>query len=273
MATTEPPNKKPKCVGIKGLKNIQRILECPVCLSTPKNPDKIHLCSNEHMICDNCFPRVKNCPMCRSNYVHSKNTLLKQILSALPKLCTYADEGCNVEPRDDEMENHVKNCQFRPIECINKSCNDEISFKSLLEHLEAIHDADTEEYVDEGSTYVINIDKELFDQRDFDFWPPTLFKFDDQTFIFWVCKSEVQFYVQCFIYGTKEEGKNYFCKIKIKDESKPKYKLSFSGEVISVDTPKGERDIHFGTLSFSKTMAEALWNGTNISFQLKLEKV
>ena len=269
----EPPNKKPKSVGIK---DIQKILECPVCLSTPKNPEKIHLCSNEHMICDDCHARVDKCPLCRSHFVEIKNnTLLKQILSALPKLCPYADEGCNIEPKDHEMENHKKNCQFRPIGCTKKSCNNEVPFESLLEHLQNSHNAYTEEYGDHdaGVEYDIEVKKETFENQNEVSWYPTSFKFDDKTFIFCVCKAKDHFYVQCFIYGNKEDERNYLCKIRVKDDNNSWYEISFTGDVISVDVPKSRRNRHFGTYSFSTSMAQALWDGQNLSFQLKLIKV
>jgi len=280
MATTEPPNKKPKYAGIKSLKDIQRILECPVCLTTPKNPDKIHLCSNEHIICDDCHSRVKTCPLCRSDFVNTRNTLLKQILSVLPKFCPNEEKGCDFETRDNEIEGHVKSCKFRPIDCIYKSCNEKIPFNSLLEHLQNIHNVDNEEYVDandddsdEGIEYAIRVDEKIFNEDDESLWPPTIFKFKDQTFIFCVYKAKDLFCVQCYIYNTMEEEKNYCCKIKVKDDNNSRYKMSFTGDVISVDVPKAIQRKHFGTYIFSTTMAEAVWDGQDLSFQLKLEKV
>ena len=70
-----------------------------------------------------------------------------------------------------------------------------------------------------------------------------------------------------------EEEKNYCCKIKVKDDNNSRYKMSFTGDVISVDVPKAIQSKHFGTYIFSTTMAEAVWDGQDLSFQLKLEKV
>ena len=39
-------------------------LECPVCLELPKKP--IYQCSNGHLICQECYPGMKNgCPVCQ----------------------------------------------------------------------------------------------------------------------------------------------------------------------------------------------------------------
>jgi len=49
----------------------EALLECPVCFQTATPP--IYKCSKEHLICCQCFPRMKNnkCPTCRTEF--SKN--------------------------------------------------------------------------------------------------------------------------------------------------------------------------------------------------------
>ena len=39
-------------------------LECPVCLETPKSPP-VYQCSNGHIHCQPCRPKLKECPICR----------------------------------------------------------------------------------------------------------------------------------------------------------------------------------------------------------------
>ena len=110
-----PPAKKPKYV-----EDIQKLLECPVCLLNPKYPDKVHFCSNGHMICHGCYGQIRTCPVCRSENLKGQNPLLKQVLSRLPRLCPFSEQGCGVESDGIDMERHVKICPFRLIDCINK---------------------------------------------------------------------------------------------------------------------------------------------------------
>jgi len=44
----------------------ERDLECPVCLEIAACP--IYMCSESHLICRNCRPKVKKCPECRVKY-------------------------------------------------------------------------------------------------------------------------------------------------------------------------------------------------------------
>ena len=41
-------------------------LDCPVCLETPKSPP-VYQCSNGHIHCQLCHPKLKECPICRIN--------------------------------------------------------------------------------------------------------------------------------------------------------------------------------------------------------------
>eukprot|EP00090_Calanus_glacialis_P045989 TRINITY_DN8811_c0_g1_i1.p2 TRINITY_DN8811_c0_g1~~TRINITY_DN8811_c0_g1_i1.p2 ORF type:complete len:213 (-),score=73.33 TRINITY_DN8811_c0_g1_i1:86-724(-) len=44
----------------------EKELECPVCLEVAGAP--IFMCSDLHLICSNCRPKVKECPECRIQY-------------------------------------------------------------------------------------------------------------------------------------------------------------------------------------------------------------
>ena len=143
--STEPPIKKQKCLGFKSVTDIQRILECPVCYKTPDCPDDVHFCSNGHLVCDGCYKNIldEKCPVCRSEDWNGQNLFVRQILSALPKLCPFP--GCEIQLESKDRNSHMKNCQYRLIDCIGSwDCpSKKIAFKdSFIKHLEEEHDAD-----------------------------------------------------------------------------------------------------------------------------------
>ena len=56
-----------KTAGSKNLSQtfeLQKELECPVCLSLPREAP-IYQCENGHMVCKNCLPKLKECPVCK----------------------------------------------------------------------------------------------------------------------------------------------------------------------------------------------------------------
>ena len=48
------------------IKEKEKELECPVCLEVACSP--IFMCSEQHLICSTCRPKLSNCPECRVVY-------------------------------------------------------------------------------------------------------------------------------------------------------------------------------------------------------------
>ena len=278
MTSHGPPNKKPKCVGDKSVVEIQSILECPVCLLTPRNPEKVHICSNHHIVCDNCKSKIDKCPVCRSENFQGKNPLLEKILSALPKICSFAENGCEVEfePRNgDGMENHLKICQHRQIDCAYNNCNVKVSFSNLKKHMEDIHEMDC---IDGYDNYKMAVKVEEFTrEKRVSHWYPSYMKFDGQVFYIQAFQKNDHFYLQCIFHGTEAESKKYFCDISAENEASPRFKakVNFSVDVISVDIPKAARyNMKSSIFSITNHMAQQLWNKNeeDISFKITIKR-
>jgi len=63
---TNPPNKQLEDFIKKQISKKEAELECPVCLEVAAPP--ILMCSELHLICSNCRPKVKKCPVCRKSF-------------------------------------------------------------------------------------------------------------------------------------------------------------------------------------------------------------
>ena len=50
----------------KSIKEKEANLKCPVCMETVEAP--IFTCQEQHLICANCRPKLKDCPECRVPY-------------------------------------------------------------------------------------------------------------------------------------------------------------------------------------------------------------
>ena len=64
--TPVEPNKQLLDFIDKQIADKEKDLECPVCLEVASAP--IFMCSEQHLICTNCRPKVKECPECRLQY-------------------------------------------------------------------------------------------------------------------------------------------------------------------------------------------------------------
>ena len=259
MASNAPPSKKAKSVTFKCVKDFQRILECPVCLATPSEPEKVKVCSNGHIICGTCHSKGKftMCPTCKSKDLNGQNPLLKKILSALPSLCPY--EGCDAEPKDTELEEHKKICQFRPVNCFILNCTvNDTPFHDFLKHLEKTHQIKRPEANAEYNYgIIVTDDKSLEITNCLKNWNPNILSFDDHTFLVRCIRKNNLFHCQCFIYGTVTDATKYFYEISVKSKTNPIYSTNFTGEVISIDVPRADYEA-YECLSANFTMTTGL---------------
>ena len=267
---TEPPAKKQKCLEAKSVIDIQRILECPVCYKTPDCPDEVRFCSNGHLICSECHKNIldKKCPVCRSEDWNGKNLFVKQILSALPKMCPF--QGCDVQLESKDRSNHMKFCQYRLIDCIcHWDCQStKIVFKdSLVNHLIKKHQAQIESNTDGYLNHSLSMEDSDFENHlDISDWTPDVTEFDGQTFIVRCYEKGNLFYIQAFIHENLEIADKYSCKISINNPDDPNCNVTLSGDVISVDVQQDVymQENHSRTFSFTKSMLRklAIKNGT-----------
>ncbi len=63
-------------------------LECPVCLQT-RHDCRIYQCSNGHLICDNCYKQVRECPTCREQLPTKpiRCIIAEKEIAKLPRKC------------------------------------------------------------------------------------------------------------------------------------------------------------------------------------------
>lgn len=133
-------NNNPKA-NFEVLKRIKNAIECPVCLSVPRNIP-IYRCKNGHILCNECENKLIKCPVCSVNLSKDRCLISEKIISELPYDCKFSSEGCTMELKREDMSKHEKVCSKRLIQCpmanynANKlNCNEELQIDPLIEHL------------------------------------------------------------------------------------------------------------------------------------------
>ena len=256
VTSTEPPPKKQKVLEYKGMiENVQKILECPVCFSTP---DQAHFCSNGHLLCDSCHKKIlgNKCPTCRSEDWIGQNALMPlmtQILSFLPKQCPFQE--CKTQFESKDREEHLKDCQHRLVYC--SDCKLKLPFNTFLNHLKEVHGAYIRKNTDGVFYKSLLVKEQDFSDKEKVTWTSTMTEFDEQTFIAVGYKEQDHFYFQMFVHGNIKQAENYLWQIKVINKDDPRYNMSFTGDIISVDVSdegNGQQN-HPGTFTFAKTMA------------------
>ena len=102
--------------------NIEKELECPVCLILPRAAP-ILVCRAGHSVCCECFPRLsrtyrsRRCPICQARYCSppARNFTAEAVLECLERNCRFDYRGCRFSTKSSEsLGAHESDCSHRP---------------------------------------------------------------------------------------------------------------------------------------------------------------
>ncbi|XP_011139628.1 putative E3 ubiquitin-protein ligase SINAT1 isoform X2 [Harpegnathos saltator] len=63
---------------------LEELLQCPVCLET--TPNTKNQCVNGHHICTTCKTQVSSCPLCKSQFINTRNLAVEHISAKLEEI-------------------------------------------------------------------------------------------------------------------------------------------------------------------------------------------
>ena len=224
----------------KALKTLTEQLEerikCPVCLEVPTS-GPVYSCPQGHLVCSACYQGPSsNCPICRTRMAKTISLLATTVIENIEHRCKFEEEGCKVKSLVGKVEEHRRQCPFRPVRCPEtKRCNKEVALAHLLHHVLNSCLRKTCKHV-EGSTYsgqYLNfIQSTLLD---------TL-SWDDKFFFLCQRLENVyrSFYVQML--GTEEECKLYNVNITLVDTT-GQASVSFSDNPVPIDLGEDDRRV------------------------------
>ena len=119
------------------LKCLLDLLKCNNCHFKPTRRP-IWQCRNGHLICDECFFKVKPfCVICQIFFpsLRNRNLIAEAFLSFYDKPCRFTQYGCNVMIKC--LSDHEKeDCIYREVNCVFKRCKEKVTIAKLKGHLE-----------------------------------------------------------------------------------------------------------------------------------------
>jgi len=216
-------NIRPELTKLISQPQILRIIECPVCKEVPFPP--IYQCTTGHSICKSCKPKLKECPLCKSQFSDARNKWVEDMLSASTYSCAYKDDGCQLEAVGELLCDHIKICQCRSFVCPGKAnltvCFEKLSIKSsqVKEHFLGKHGAKFCRISPSSSfKYDLNL---LFTSVESDHskiksgitWPPLLLEFQGMDFLCQLYSRNRMINWTIFCIGREEEARKYSAKI------------------------------------------------------------
>lgn len=115
--------------------NLSQFAVCPACYGRLMPP--VITCANGHAVCRNCSLNIDSCPTCRSYFTNVENTLLNQILEAMPVPCKYRIYGCAKKMILSKIVEHETVCYFKEETCY--ICHGKMAYSALNKHCYDYH--------------------------------------------------------------------------------------------------------------------------------------
>ncbi|XP_059080415.1 E3 ubiquitin-protein ligase siah2-like [Tigriopus californicus] len=121
------------------VESLKEYFECPICLNVPRG-SPIFQCGTGHLICAECRPKIKDCPICRAHLSRNSRLLFAERLleECVPVPCEFADLGCPMELVSNQLKRHEAQCSYRPNLCKNhvRGCSSRLSLDEMNKHLD-----------------------------------------------------------------------------------------------------------------------------------------
>jgi hypothetical protein len=125
--------------NIVTVKDLQDLLECPVCISVPCPGTPIYECSNGHIICGTCAEQISDqrCPTCRVFFwARLRNGIAEKFINMfdIEVDCIHAGRGCTHMENKSVIKEHEDNCGSRPVKCQGDKCGKTVDIDQILDH-------------------------------------------------------------------------------------------------------------------------------------------
>ena len=228
MMELEEENRRLREVEMKHkevMKELKGMIECPVCLSVPKQGSPMPVCSNGHFICISCRDRIRQeagevvetkCPSCMVNLGTATSLLASKVIQCTKHECEH--EGCEEMIPFSQLKKHSLACVFRRVLC--PGCGIEMSFKEVAEHISSCKDASEDEVTkfDNKVTLKITIPRDEVEDIEENEWKTSFVTMDKKMFFVQSRRENHFFFCEVIMLGSAEECEGFVANLEISDK-------------------------------------------------------
>ena len=224
MMELEEENRRLKEVEMEHkevMKELKGMIECPVCLSVPKQGSPTPVCSNGHFICISCRDRIRQeageeveakCPTCLVNLGNATSLLASKVIQCTKHECEH--EGCEQMIPFSQLEKHSLTCVFRKVVCPGYGI--EMLFKKVAEHISSCKDASEDDVkVDDKVLIKITIPRDEVEDIEESEWKTSFVTLDGKMFFVQSKRENHFFNCEVIILGSAEECKGFVASLEI----------------------------------------------------------
>ena len=207
----------------EAMDDLKGLVECPVCLTVPRQGSPMPVCSNGHFVCLACRDQIRQaagleeakCPSCMVALGSATSLIASRLVEKVEHECE--NDGCGKMFKLSQLGGHQDICLFRKVRCPGSghTCKLELPFIKVEKHLEDC--PDTSKVISENNsawTAFISQDARDSVQSKF-FWNTKRIVAHDRTFFLKHKKENSNHYFEALMLGSEEESMGYQASITI----------------------------------------------------------
>ena len=212
----------------------QKVVECPICTSLPRE-GPVPCCPRGHFVCAPCLKKWQEvqdnrdtCPTCRSPMGTGTSLLAITVIKNALHSCKNSD--CTTKTPLEQIKDHEKECEFRPVLCPGSStCGRILPFNSIRGHVAECTTTMWPPKESRRMTKSLNISKECTrDKRDFT-WKTTIIIYEQKLLFCRKFRKNDIYYFDVILNGNEGDCKKIWISLSVDDinSGQPIYKSSF----------------------------------------------
>jgi len=199
----------------------ESLVECPVCLSLPREDRAVPCCPRGHFVCSPCLNnlfrqgRPRNCPTCSVPMGQGRSLLALTVVKNAQHECGH--QGCDVKLNFDQIKDHEEKCVWRLILCPGKgtTCKVRVPFCTVLKHVQTCTDCRwPPKQMDEDGIFIRNtISKDTVVRQNMNSsWSTKVIQFEGRFFFVRSEKKDENYTVDVVMKGSQEDCENFIVK-------------------------------------------------------------
>ena len=195
----------------------------------------MYSCENGHLVCAARYRGSNsNCSLCRTKMAKTVSLLASTVIENIGHRCKFEADGCEVRTPLAKVDEHNKNCDFRPVDCPSQLCEEKVTYQKVVDHIlnqckQAMkkRNVGTDDFRVKFTIPIAN-----FGNMKFKVLP---IKRGEQLF-FLNLRNENEHFKKLYVqmWGTKEDCKRFKVEIKLEDEE-GKSAITFCDHPLPVD--------------------------------------
>ena len=200
-------------------RKLQDILQCPVCLTIPRQGPIVTECENGHFKCPTCPDNgSKLCPTCRGPLNPAKrvrNLLAEQIIEAAEFTHKCKHPTCDFSAQNRDLVSHESRCTLRLVPCPDDGCNVQIPLSGVLDHMRGVRERITRTTPAHVTEYDVPVEHFNNLVRDIPFLRHYITKCHGKIFIPAFTRKGNIYCAWMYILGNTEEARHFSVTISI----------------------------------------------------------